>query len=74
MHGAHGQTLHGWAAVLAVADAFLRAGCVLQVADRLEKAVNKALDDGYRTKDIWTEGHKLVKCSEMGDVLANSVA
>lgn len=49
--------------------------CVLsQVADRLEKAVNKALDDGYRTKDIWTEGHKLVKCSEMGEVLSKSVA
>lgn len=46
----------------------------LQVADRLEKAVNKALDDGYRTKDIWTEGHKLLKCSEMGEVLTNSVA
>jgi 3-isopropylmalate dehydrogenase len=47
---------------------------LLQVADRLEKAVNKALDDGYRTKDIWTEGHKLVKCSEMGEVLSKSVA
>lgn len=48
--------------------------CLLQVADRLEAAVNKALDDGLRTKDIWTEGHKLVKCSEMGEVLAKSVA
>lgn len=47
---------------------------VKQVADRLEAAVNKALDDGYRTKDIWTEGHKLVKCSEIGEVLAQSVA
>ena len=45
-----------------------------QVADRLEAAVNKALDDGYRTKDIWTEGHKLMKCSEMGEVLTKSVA
>lgn len=45
-----------------------------QVADRLETAVNKALDDGYRTKDIWTEGHKLVGCSEMGEVLSKSVA
>jgi 3-isopropylmalate dehydrogenase len=48
--------------------------CAPQVAERLETAVNKALDDGYRTKDIWTEGHKLVGCKEMGEVLATSVA
>lgn len=48
--------------------------CVLQVADRLEAAVNIALDEGYRTKDIHTDGHKLVKCSEMGEVLLQAVA
>lgn len=47
---------------------------LLQVAERLEAAVNKALDDGYRTGDIHTEGHKLVKCSEMGEVLLKNVA
>jgi 3-isopropylmalate dehydrogenase len=40
-----------------------------KVADRLEGAVNAALDQGLRTKDIWTEGKTLVKCSELGDKL-----
>jgi hypothetical protein len=40
-----------------------------QVADRLEGAVNTALDKNLRTKDIWTEGTTLVKCSELGDKL-----
>lgn len=47
---------------------------VLQVADRLEAAVNKALDSGYRTKDLYTEGTQLVKCSEMGALLEGYVA
>ena len=44
---------------------------VLQVADRLETAVNKSLDDGWRTGDLWKEGFNKVKCSEMGDILVN---
>lgn len=44
-----------------------------KVADRLERAVNAALDEGYRTKDIWTEGTHLVKCSEMGAFLEKAV-
>ncbi|GFH20086.1 3-isopropylmalate dehydrogenase [Haematococcus lacustris] len=46
------------------------------VAATLEAAVNKALDDGYRTGDIFKEGQagtKLVKCSEMGEVLLKAV-
>ncbi len=35
-------------------------------ATRVENAVKKALADGYRTADIWTEGTKKVSCSEMG--------
>jgi 3-isopropylmalate dehydrogenase len=46
------------------------------VANRLEKAVDQALDAGYRTKDIYKEGPntKLVKCSEMGEILLKSVS
>lgn len=40
-----------------------------KVADRLEAAVNKALDDGYRTKDLHTPNTKLVGCIEMGKLL-----
>jgi len=35
-------------------------------AARIEGAVKKALAQGYRTSDIYTEGTKRVKCSEMG--------
>ncbi len=42
-------------------------------ADAVEQAVNKALDDGYRTGDIMQEGKTLVSCTEMGDVIANNI-
>lgn len=35
-------------------------------ATRIENAVKKALAEGYRTADIYTEGTKKVTCSEMG--------
>ncbi|MPS48800.1 3-isopropylmalate dehydrogenase [Methylobacillus sp.] len=38
-------------------------------ASRVENAVKKALEQGYRTADIWTEGTSKVKCSEMGDAV-----
>jgi 3-isopropylmalate dehydrogenase len=43
-------------------------------ADDIENAVNKALDNGYRTPDIYKEGTKKVGCSEMGDVIASYIA
>ena len=42
-------------------------------ADAIEAAVNKALDDGYRTPDIYKDGFKKVGCCEMGDILAANV-
>lgn len=39
-------------------------------ADAIEAAVNQALDDGYRTADIWKEGTKKVGCKEMGAAVA----
>jgi len=38
-------------------------------AVRIENAVKKALAEGYRTADIYTDGCKKVKCSEMGDAV-----
>ena len=43
------------------------------VAVRLERAVSSALDAGYRTGDLWSEGYKKVGCSELGRVLTESV-
>ena len=46
---------------------------MMDEADAIEAAVNKALDDGYRTPDIYKEGFIRVGCSAMGDVLAANV-
>ena len=43
---------------------------MLEEADAIENAVNKALDDGYRTADIWKDGTKKVGCKEMGAIIA----
>lgn len=38
-------------------------------ADKIEQAVDRVLDKGYRTGDIMSEGMKLVGCREIGDAL-----
>lgn len=38
-------------------------------ATEIENAVNRVLDNGYRTGDIMSEGMKAVGCKEMGEVL-----
>jgi 3-isopropylmalate dehydrogenase len=40
-----------------------------KAADRIEQAVLKVLDAGYRTGDIMSEGMKAVGCQAMGDAL-----
>ncbi|WP_124099070.1 3-isopropylmalate dehydrogenase [Ruminococcus sp. Marseille-P6503] len=42
-------------------------------ADAVENAVNKALNSGYRTGDIMSEGMKTVSCSEMGSLIAQAI-
>ncbi len=39
------------------------------MADRVEAAVNRVLDEGVRTADIFSEGTRRVSCSEMGDAV-----
>ncbi len=39
------------------------------MADRIEKAVEKVLDQGLRTADIWSTGMKKVSTTEMGDAV-----
>lgn len=45
----------------------------LQIAEHLENAVSSALDQGYRTADLYSDGTTKVGCSEMGDVLLKSL-
>jgi 3-isopropylmalate dehydrogenase len=42
-------------------------------ADAIEAAVNRALDDGYRTGDIMQDGCTKVGCAEMGTIIAANV-
>lgn len=42
-------------------------------ADDIEKAVEKALQDGYRTTDLYTEGFKKQSCTEMGDTIVKYI-
>ena len=42
-------------------------------ADNLEKAVQKVLDDGLRTKDILSKGKKEVSTSQMGDAIISKL-
>ena len=42
-------------------------------ADAIEDAVNKVLDDRFRTGDIMQDGCKKVTCSEMGDLVAERI-
>lgn len=44
-----------------------------QEAKDIEKAVEKTLQDGYRTADIWRQGLTKVSCSQMGDLIAQRV-
>lgn len=48
-------------------------GCP-QVADAIEVAVGKVLDQGYRTADIYTEGKTKVSTSQMGDAVVAALA
>ena len=43
-------------------------------ATEIETVVNRALDEGYRTGDIMSDGMKAVGCQEMGEVLLKLIA
>jgi 3-isopropylmalate dehydrogenase len=44
------------------------------MADRIEKAVEKVLDQGLRTADIYSDGMKKVSTSEMGDAVVAALS
>lgn len=46
---------------------------LLKEADAVERAVQKALDAGYRTSDIWSDGMTLVGTKKMGEVIASMI-
>ena len=44
-----------------------------EAAVQIEKAVNDALDEGYRTGDIMSEGCTQVGCVKMGEILMEKI-
>jgi len=74
------EPIHGSAPDIAGQDKVNPIACILSAAlmlrygldmeeeaARIEQAVEKVLDQGYSTADIWTEGTTLVGTKEMGD-------
>lgn len=80
------EPIHGSAPDIAGQDKVNPIACILSAAlmlrygldmeeeaARIEQAVEKVLDQGYRTADIWTEGTKLVGTREMGDQILENL-
>jgi 3-isopropylmalate dehydrogenase len=42
-------------------------------ADRIERAVEQVLDDGYRTPDIQESETELVGCCRMGELVRSKI-
>ncbi len=61
------------ATILSVAMMLRYSFDMSQEADAIESAVDKALEENYRTGDIMSEGMTLVTCSQMGDIIANNI-
>ncbi len=61
------------ATILSVAMMYRYTFADLATADRIEHAVKKVISQGYRTRDIWTDGTQNVSCSEMGDAVVKAL-
>ena len=46
----------------------------VELADKIDAAVNTVLDQGYRTQDIAGEGDRVVGTNEIGDLVARGLA
>ncbi|SMN02450.1 3-isopropylmalate dehydrogenase [uncultured Candidatus Thioglobus sp.] len=46
----------------------------VNLAEKIEAAVNRVLDQGYRTEDIASEGSTVVGTNKMGDLVVAALA
>jgi 3-isopropylmalate dehydrogenase len=44
-----------------------------QAAEIIEKAIERSLEQGFRTQDIFSEGKELVSCTKMSEIILNNV-
>lgn len=69
-----GKDLANPIAAILSASMMLRYSFDMQAeADAVDKAVQRVLEDGYRTGDIMSEGCRKVSCSEMGSLIAERI-
>ncbi len=69
-----GQGIANPSAMILSAAMMLEITCKLpEAAKEIEEAVEKALEEGYRTADIWSPGTKRVSTKEMTDVIINLI-
>ena len=61
------------ATILSVSMMFRYSLNLMKEAEAIDNAVMAVLDAGYRTKDIYSEGMKLVGTKEMGDLVAEAL-
>jgi len=61
------------AAILSIAMMLEYSFQLFDLAQAVEKAVSKVLEEGYRTEDIYQEGMQKVSCSKMGDLVAKEI-
>ena len=61
------------ATILSVAMMFRYTFNMDEVASSIERAVERVLEKGFRTADIYTEGTLKVGCKEMGDKVAGEL-
>lgn len=45
----------------------------IDIAKKIELAINKILEDGYRTSDLALNKSSAISCSEMGDLIAKAI-
>lgn len=80
------EPIHGSAPDIAGLDIANPVGTVLSVAmmlrysfdmpkeaDNIENAVDRVINDGYRTADIMQEGKNELSCSQMGDMITKNM-
>ena len=69
-----GQNIANPIATILSASMLLRYSLNLsKEADAVDNAVKQVLKDGYRTKDIYSEGFELVGCDKMGDLIVERI-
>jgi 3-isopropylmalate dehydrogenase len=61
------------AQILSVAMMFKYSLNLEEAHDDIKNAVNKVLEDGYRTGDIMSDGFKLVNTKEMGQLILDRI-